>query len=369
MQTTVELFNFSWFVYYHGTAKENKLVREKNSLPVKIRDFLYDETTDTKAIVAESPDRIIVAFKGTSSTQNLRTDIKVLHRSLAHVLDIEDASVTQQHSLSSTSCKYLRRAKVHAGFADAYRSIKGNLRRILSSICREQQRLVLFTGHSLGGALATLCSIDALINVGIPSRKIAVSTFGSPRVGNEPFQELYDAEILMHWRIVAGGDMISRLPKLGYRHVGKKVILTSSGELFIDPSALEMIFWHSQTASIVHHRKACYLLAIDAWCKNLGTDYKPDFWPFPVSENDSRKFATTFQKPNSRRANYTSGSRTHFGKRSVDRAKRLQVFADAIDGLRSSREEFTEPSEAVVSRWELLAASVINQQSSSGLPA
>ncbi|CAN8067222.1 unnamed protein product [Agarophyton chilense] len=365
MQTTVQLFNLSWFVYYHGTEKENKLGLERNSLPVKIKDFMYDKTTDTKAIVAESSDRITVAFKGTSSTQNLRTDIKFLHRSLAHVLDIEDVSeFEQQHSMPPTWFKYARRAKVHAGFADAYQSIKGNLRQILSSLAREEERLVLFTGHSLGGALATLCSIDALITLGIPSRRIAVSTFGSPRVGNEAFQEIYDAEILMHWRIVAGGDIISRLPKLGYRHVGKKVILTSTGELFIDPSALEMIFWHSQTASIVHHRKACYLLAIDAWCKSLGTDYKPDFWPFPVSENDSRKFVTTFQKPNSQRRNYASLSRTYLGTRTVDRAKRMQVFADAIDGLRSNDQELKEANEDIVIKWAKLAQAVLYQNAS-----
>ncbi|PXF48297.1 Lipase [Gracilariopsis chorda] len=360
MQTTVELFNLSWFVYYHGTEKENKLKLEGNSLPVKIKEFLHDKNTDTKAIIAESSDRIIIAFKGTSSTQNLRTDIKVLYRSLNQVLGIRNSGELENRLMPWLDSRGFKRAKVHAGFADAYYSIRKELREILTAFYREKERPLLFTGHSLGGALATLCSIDALIHLGIPGRKIAVSTFGSPRVGNTAFQEFYDSHILMHWRIVAGGDIISRLPKLGYRHVGKKVILTSSGELFIDPSALEMIFWHSQSASIVHHRKACYLLAIKAWCESLETDYVPKFWPFPVSENDSRKFVTTFQKPTSRRTNFPLSSRHTLRRNPGDQAKRLQMIAHAIDALDNGTQEYESLNDTIAQKWERLTVSALH---------
>lgn len=363
MQTTVELFNLSWFVYYHGTEKENKLKLERNSLPVKIKEFLHDEDTDTKAIVAESSDRIIIAFKGTSSTQNLRTDIKVLHRSLHHVLGIRNNQEGENGSMTLIDSNALKRAKVHAGFADAYYSIRRELREMLSAFYRGNERPLLFTGHSLGGALATLCSIDVMINLGIPGRKIAVSTFGSPRVGNAAFQEFYDSHILMHWRIVAGGDIISRLPKLGYRHVGKKVILTSGGELFIDPSALEMVFWHSQSASIVHHRKACYLLAIKAWCQSLETDYVPKFWPFPVSKSDSRRFITTFQKPSSRRTNFPLYSRNTLRRNPGDHAKRLQMIADAIDALDNGTQEYESMKDTIAQKWERITVSALQSAS------
>lgn len=351
MQTNIELFNLSWFVYYHGTKKENSLKLDFKEISLKIRDYLYDQDTDTRVIIAESSDRIIFAFKGTSSTQNLFTDMKVIHNSLAQVVEHGSGRVLHENNnrfeLLRKSLVY-RRAKVHAGFEEAYCTIKERLRVITTKLLAENNRPFFFTGHSLGGALATLSSLDISLTLDIPPSRIAVSTFGSPRVGNKAFQELYDSEIKMNWRVVAGGDLISRLPKIGYRHVGKKVILTSTGELFIDPSALEMVFWHSQSASIVHHRKACYLLALRAWCNSLGGDYVPKFWPFPVSKNDSRKFDTTFKKP------LSQGFSQHtFGRRrnNKDHGAKMQLFSDAIDAL---KDNITEPSENSIVLWSKL---------------
>lgn len=337
MQTNIELFNLSWFVYYHGTTKESKLNVDLSRVNLKIRECLYDKATDTKAIVAESSDRIIFAFKGTSSSQNLMTDLKVNHRSLVSVIDSENRSPTRAgRELMNLfrRKRAFRRAKVHAGFAIAYGKIKNDIIGAAALLMQEKVRPVCFTGHSLGGALATLSSLDVHLTLGIEPSRLIVASFGSPRVGNEAFRELYDEAILTHWRFVAGGDLISRLPKIGYRHVGKNVVLTSTGELFIDPSALEIIFWHSQAASIVHHRKACYLLALKAWCDSRG-DYVPNLWPFPISENDSRRFVSTFRKTPSATATW-KGSPTGAARvwRPIeDRAARMQGYAEAIDAL------------------------------------
>lgn len=335
MQTNIDLFNLSWFVYYYGTHKEANLNIDFTQINLKIRDCLYDPVTDTRAIVAETPDRIIFAFKGTSSGQNLATDLKVNQRSLASIIEPELYSSRECHESPTPSLQAImnrnrgfRRARVHAGFAAAYQTIKHGVIGVTAALLREKERPVCFTGHSLGGALATLSSLDVQLTLRLDGERVAVSSFGSPRVGNEAFQQLYDDAIPTHWRFVAGGDLISRLPKVGYRHVGKKVILTSTGELFIDPSALEIIFWHSQSASIVHHRKACYLLALKSWCDSRG-DYIPNLWPFPVSASDSRKFNNTFRKRN------TQGitSRIKRQEFTEDRAERMQRYADAIDAL------------------------------------
>lgn len=340
MQTNIELFNLSWFVYYYATRKEQKLNIDLSKDKLSIRHYLYDKETDTKAIVAESSDRIIFAFKGTSSSQNLVTDLKMNHRSLSSVIDSENRSPTnegRQLFKFIRSKASFRHAKVHSGFAIAYNKIKNDVISITSLLLSEKMRPIFFTGHSLGGALATLSSLDVQLTLGMNPTKLSVSSFGSPRVGNNSFQQIYDEVIPTHWRFVAGGDLISRLPKLGYKHVGKKVVLTSTGQLFIDPSALEIIFWHSQPASIVHHRKACYLLALKLWCNNRG-EYVPNLWPFPVSANDTRRFVATFRKPTSvpltPNLSPTRAARTQASIE--DRAARMQGYADAIDALNSS---------------------------------
>ena len=101
------------------------------------------------------------------------------------------------------------------------------------------------TGHSLGGAIASLAALF-LSREGL--RVVAVYTFGSPRVGNAAFREQYDrtpvvgpsADIMdppgaflgdISYRVIAAGDMVPLLPGLfdGYRHVGQEIMLTAKG--------------------------------------------------------------------------------------------------------------------------------------------
>lgn len=357
MQTNVELFNFAWFVYYHGTKKETNMNIDFKALNLTLRDFLYDKDTDTRVIIAEGHDRIILAFKGTSSTQNIVTDINVRLLSLSHLFDDEnlESDLSNVPLNVHKASRTFRRAKIHAGFAAAYGTVQQGLRKVTRALLQEKTRPIFLTGHSLGGALATLSSLDLLLSENIPGHRLLVSTFGSPKVGNNAFQELYDYLIPTHWRVVAGGDLISRIPKIGYRHVGRKVYLSASGDLFIDPSALETIFWHSQSASIVHHRKACYLLALKAWCDSLEDNYVPKFWPFPVSQNDSRKFDSTFRRPNSQ----VLTPRTFRRRQRANRAAHLRGFADAIDAL----EDNTEYSSTSLALWTNLTSKLLHRDS------
>ena len=50
---------------------------------------------------------------------------------------------------------------VHSGFKAQYESLQGQVRQYASEKCSQYNpRQLLITGHSLGGALATLCSLD-----------------------------------------------------------------------------------------------------------------------------------------------------------------------------------------------------------------
>lgn len=69
---------------------------------------------------------------------------------------------------------------------------------------------ILCTGHSLGGALATLCGIWAKTTW--PFAHVKVVTAGSPRLGNAPFTQHYESIVDESWRIINAADVIPMLP-------------------------------------------------------------------------------------------------------------------------------------------------------------
>ena len=85
--------------------------------------------------------------------------------------------------------------KVHKGF-NSYADL--TLRMLLTSgsyefleqFCREKDARLLLTGHSLGGAVATIVG-QRLIDFGFDPDRLQVITFGAPAVGNKAFKQMY----------------------------------------------------------------------------------------------------------------------------------------------------------------------------------
>ena len=82
----------------------------------------------------------------------------------------------------------------------------------------------------LGAALATQCSVNLLMRrcceqLRQNECKMA-SAFGSPRAGSRALATVYDQLQIVQWRLVTGGDIITRLQKLGNFHVGRRDALS-----------------------------------------------------------------------------------------------------------------------------------------------
>jgi triacylglycerol lipase len=114
--------------------------------------------------------------------------------------------------------------RVHSGFADAVEQVWPEVRRILGTPSHAKPLWV--TGHSLGGAMATLASVR-LTSEGYKVR--AVYTYGSPRVGDRLFRDSYS---LCNYRFVNDNDLVPHLPfRWCYKHVGKLRLLDNEGDL------------------------------------------------------------------------------------------------------------------------------------------
>lgn len=134
----------------------------------------------------------------------------------------------------------------HQGFLAAYRSVRCSVLRVAGECLAAHDGAspstlpwrILFTGHSLGGALATLCSYefahlefgDAAEGAAAWVERLVVYNFGSPRVGSGAFAAHFDSSLPDCWRVVNAADLVPRVPRLlGYAHVGHAVPLKSDG--------------------------------------------------------------------------------------------------------------------------------------------
>jgi Lipase (class 3) len=116
-----------------------------------------------------------------------------------------------------------RGGKVHAGFAGALAEVRADLEQALQRIPGR----MLFTGHSLGAALATL-----LAGIRTPD---ALYTFGSPLVGDPDFVATLSS--VKSFRYVDCCDIVTRIPPkgLGYMHLGQPYYIAQDRSITFDP--------------------------------------------------------------------------------------------------------------------------------------
>jgi Lipase (class 3) len=115
---------------------------------------------------------------------------------------------------------------VHSGFEKALDQVRSQIEPVL----RDVQLRKVFTGHSLGAALATLAA-----SLYTPD---SLYTFGSPRVGDQAFVSTLKTVNTLR-RYVNCCDIVTRIPPepLNYEHVGSPVYIDCRGDLIEAPSA------------------------------------------------------------------------------------------------------------------------------------
>ncbi len=180
----------------------------------------------------DAPPFNVLSFRGTENDyKDILTNISIIKR-------------------PTTECESTFR--VHGGFLSAVQSILGThappdlgrdldievtmmgipgIRDALVARKRPGSRLYV-TGHSLGGALATLAvAICAPLERGDLK---ALYTIGSPRVGGIAFaNHVNHQRNIQIYRIVNSADIVPRVPMsiLLYKHVGDYLYLTRNGQL------------------------------------------------------------------------------------------------------------------------------------------
>ncbi|KAI8324896.1 alpha/beta-hydrolase [Martensiomyces pterosporus] len=160
---------------------------------------------------------IIVAFRGTTNLSEMLNNLKF--------------SLVDWNGAGSG-------AKVHSGFSAAYTSAANIVRTSIDGLLKkDSQAKVVFVGHSLGGAQASLAAADFVFRYPTLKTKVSLYTFGQPRVGNPVFANWMDRQDFPVFRVVHRTDLVSQLPPqvpikaVEYQHHSEEVFYPLSGQL------------------------------------------------------------------------------------------------------------------------------------------
>lgn len=130
--------------------------------------------------------------------------------------------------------------KAHEGFQDALFPAVIKLTDIIDRFHSNRKRIWL-TGHSLGGALASLYAGMLIEN---DYDVHGIYTFGSPRPGNPSFADQLNKHVKgPHYRVVNFGDVVAHLPpEPFYSHSGNRIILREGRHLTKEDSWMKQRF-------------------------------------------------------------------------------------------------------------------------------
>ncbi len=159
----------------------------------KLIKTFNSKETDTQAFLAKNNDFAVLAFRGTE---------------VAKVVDMKtDARAGKISTIQG---------EVHKGFSAAYASVEKEIEDQIKTL----NGLPLYiTGHSLGAALATVCTQRLEHTPAFREQIAACYTYGSPRVGDSHFDLDFKSPI---YRMANTTDIVTVVPLLamGYTHVG-----------------------------------------------------------------------------------------------------------------------------------------------------
>lgn len=144
---------------------------------------------------------------------------------------------------------------------------------------------VIFCGHSLGAALATIAALDLTTfqnsqSLHLSSDRVMCVTFGSPRVGNRSFSRTFRRMVPFSFRWAAVGDIVTKVPFWGYEHVRVKVMIDPlTGSILMDPSIMEEFVVAFRNSVDAHLRNA-YTQGLQKWCSRYHPGWEVHFWDF-----------------------------------------------------------------------------------------
>lgn len=263
LEKSVKNFDLSICLQCHDLSNQiykasKRKAQESRSLSTVELRHNVEFSHDTHYHLLYYNEMIYIVFRGTSSSKNIKTDLDY------DLIEIDPLFFPISKQLGENM-------KIHAGFYAAYVAIREHLHycieKMLSTSECENPSIVV-CGHSLGGALATICAFDISLQYNFDD--LTVYNFGCPRVGNRKFAHVVNERIPKLFRVVYQGDAVYSVPPIwkGYVHCGIEVWISGNGDTIFDMPGLLRDAMPFRIAPNDHRLKS-YKYALDKLCLNL----------------------------------------------------------------------------------------------------
>lgn len=174
----------------------------------------HKETDAEMHLIILNDKEIVLAFRGTESIRDWIMNVKSRKVSLFDMNIMND--MNEKNKLKLTDIK------VHKGFYKQYQGLYPDIIDYFE-INKDKLKKFYCIGHSLGGALANIASVD--LKMRFKDLECECYTFGAPRTGNKLFSKVFEKLVSKSTRAVYDDDIVPRIPGYwrGYRHCGTKL--------------------------------------------------------------------------------------------------------------------------------------------------
>lgn len=238
LRTALSLAKASYLVY-QDTEYVAEISEYRWGVTDLKKDFYYfnDDVRDTQAFIFRTKDAVILAFRGSQEMKDWQTNFSTQFNKFALRTTMEPLAedVTPP------------RGMVHRGFQAGWDAVEDAVvRQLVDWKAGLKDGVPLFiTGHSLGGALATVAAA-ALVKRGFRNIR-GVYTFGQPRVGDLIFVAEIGLELKDKvFRFVNNNDVVPHVPPPYlpwnvfriYTHLGPMLYFDARGKLCMTPNPI-----------------------------------------------------------------------------------------------------------------------------------
>ncbi len=183
--------------------------------------FFNQDDTDTQGFVTRRQNKLVVAFRGTTTFKDLLLDLQMILTKYPWQ-EMENEKI-----------------KVHKGFLTGYESVREQIHSVIADFRKKKDITLFVTGHSLGAALATIAACDL---AHIDNFPVVMYNFASPKVGNQEFVDFFVKSVRTFYRVEMKGDPVPLFPlMIGYKHIPHLVFIDENGEIVVNPPMFEQV--------------------------------------------------------------------------------------------------------------------------------